>query len=105
MLSDDNTSRRTHDTPMTHTALPTRQFIFINVSFVSFWYKALVEFYDKINFEDRKEPCKFDHYFLCSFTIHYSYFTSLSHSNTLTSIVLTTTIPYDSNSNNHSSSH
>ena len=103
MLSDD-ASRRTHDTPMTHTALPSRQLNFINVSFVSFWYKALVEFYDKINFEDRNLA---NLIIIFSFhsTIHYSYFTSLSHSNTLTSIVLTTTIPYDSNSNNRSSSH
>ena len=48
------TSSEEHsDTHNEHTSNPYAPIYFNNVSFVSFWYKALVEFYDKINFEDR----------------------------------------------------
>ena len=50
----------------------------------------------------RQETLQIWSLFSLFFTIHYFYFTSLSYSKTLTSIVLTTAIPYNSNSNNRS---
>ena len=72
---------------MTHrrTQWKTRQFIY---KMCHLWnclilIQALVEFYDEINFEDRK-PCKFDHYSLFSspfiiFTSHHYHIRRHSH--------------------------